>query len=79
MEIKPIRTERAYETALRRIESLWGAAAASPEGDELEVLVTLTEAYERLHYPVDLPDPIEAIKFRLEQSGKDYQELIGVI
>jgi HTH-type transcriptional regulator/antitoxin HigA len=79
MEVKPIRTEQDYVIALRRIEALWGAATASPEGDELDVLVTLVEAYEREHYPVDLPDPIEAIKFRLEQTGKDYRELIGVI
>ncbi|MFZ0438030.1 MAG: hypothetical protein WAM86_20115 [Candidatus Sulfotelmatobacter sp.] len=51
----------------------------TPEGDELEVLVTLAEAYERQHYPIDLPDPVEAIKFRLDQEGKDYRALIGVI
>jgi HTH-type transcriptional regulator/antitoxin HigA len=62
-----------------RIEALWGAPPATPEGDELEVLVTLAEAYERQHYPIDLPDPVEAIKFRLEQEGKDYRALIGVI
>jgi HTH-type transcriptional regulator / antitoxin HigA len=79
MEIKPIRSEADCEAALRRIEALWGAAAGTTEGDELEVLVTLTEAYEREHYPIDKPDPIEAIKFRLEQAGKDYHALIGVI
>ena len=51
----------------------------SPQGDELEVLVTLIEAYEREHYPIDLPDPVEAIRFRLEQSGKDLRALVGVI
>jgi HTH-type transcriptional regulator / antitoxin HigA len=79
MEIKPIRNEADYETALRRIEALWGAAQAAPEGDELDVLSTLVEAYENEYFAIDLPDPIEAIKFRLEQEGKDYRALVGVI
>jgi HTH-type transcriptional regulator/antitoxin HigA len=79
MEIKPIRSEADYEAVLRRIEALWGAAQGSAEGDELDVLATLAESYESVHYPVDLPDPIEAIKFRLEQQGKDYRALVGVI
>jgi HTH-type transcriptional regulator/antitoxin HigA len=79
MEIKPIRTEANYDAALRRIEALWSAAHGTRDGDELDILITLTEAYEREHFPVDLPDPIEAIKFRLEQEGKDYRALIGVI
>ena len=79
MEIKPIRTEADYEAVLRRIEALWGAAQGTPEGDELDVLATLAESYESVHYPVGLPDPIEAIKFRLEQQGKDYRALVGVI
>src|SRR5271166_313091 len=79
MEISPIKTESDYAAAMRRIEASWGAAPGTPEGDELEVLVTLAEAYERRHYPIDLPDPVEAIKFRLEQEGKDYRALIGVI
>jgi HTH-type transcriptional regulator / antitoxin HigA len=79
MEISPIRTESDYATAMRRIEAVWGAVPGTPEGDELEVLATLAEAYERQHYPIDLPDPVEAIKFRLEQEGKDYRALIGVI
>jgi HTH-type transcriptional regulator/antitoxin HigA len=79
MEIRPIRTETDYERGLRRVETLWGAAKGTPEGDELEVLVTLIEAYERQAYPMDLPNPIDAIKFRLEQKGQDYHALIGVI
>lgn len=79
MEIKPIRTERDHATAVQRIELLWGSAQGSAEGDELEVLVTLVDAFERENCPIDLPDPIEAIKFRLEQEGKDYKALIGVI
>src|SRR5271169_1594688 len=79
MEIKPIRTAEDYDTVLRRIETLWDASHGTPDGDELDVLVTLAEAYEREHYPIDLPDPVEAIKFRLEQEGKDSRALIGVI
>lgn len=79
MNIKPIKTERDYEKALQRVESLWNAREGSSESDELDVLATLIEAYEREHYPMDLPDPVEAIKFRLEQEGKDSRSLIGVI
>lgn len=79
MEIRPIRSAVDHDATLRRIEGLWGAARGTPDGDELDILVTLAEAYEREHFPVDLPDPIEAIKFRLEQEGKDYRALIGVI
>jgi HTH-type transcriptional regulator/antitoxin HigA len=79
MEIKPIKNNQDHEQALRRVESLWNSAEGSPEGDELDVLATLIEAYERDHYPMDLPDPVEAIRFRLEQVGKDSRALIGVI
>jgi|ERR1700722_203394 len=79
MNIKPIRSEADYDRALRRIERLWDSPKNSPRGDELDILATLIEAYERRHYPIDLPSPIEAIKFRLEQQGKDTRALIGVI
>jgi HTH-type transcriptional regulator/antitoxin HigA len=79
MEIRPIRTESDYDKALRRVEALWNAAAGSKEEDELDVLATLVEAYEREHYPITAPNPIEAIKFRLEQSSKTYKDLIGVL
>ena len=79
MDIKPIKSEGDYEKAVQRVESLWNAPAGSAESDELDVLATLIEAYERDHYPVGLPDPVEAIKFRLEQQGKDSRALIGVI
>jgi len=79
MRVKPIRNKEDYGEALRRIERLWGAAPGTAEGDVLDVLITLVEAYEREHFPIDLPDPVEAIKFRLEQQGKDYRALIGVI
>lgn len=79
MQVKPIRSEKDHKEALGRIEELWGAAQGTEDGDLLDVLVTLVEVYERKHFPIDLPDPIEAIKFRLEQQGKDYRALVGVI
>ena len=79
MDIKPIRTEADYERALRRVEELWDSAEGSTESDEVDILSTLIEAYEREHYPIDLPDPVEAIKFRLEQTGKNSRALIGII
>jgi|ERR1044071_9126400 HTH-type transcriptional regulator/antitoxin HigA len=79
MEIKPVRSETDYENALHRVEELWGSDSGTPEGDELDILVPLIEAYEREHYPIDLPNPIDAIKFRLEQEGKDFRSLIGII
>lgn len=80
MDIKPIRTKADYKAALKAVESLMGAKARTPEGDRLDVLVTLIEGYERQHFPMDLPDAVEAIKFRMEQQGltpKDLEPLIG--
>jgi len=79
MTIKPIRTEADHAAALREIERLWGADEGTTAGDRLDVLTTLVEAYEQAHFPIDPPDPIEAIKFRLEQQGVDQRALIGVI
>ena len=79
MEIRPIKTDADHDRVLREIERVWGAAEGSEEGDRLEVLLTLIEAYERAHFPIDVPDPIEAIKFRLEQQGADAKALVGVI
>jgi HTH-type transcriptional regulator/antitoxin HigA len=79
MLIKPIKTDDDHAAALREIERLWGADERTSEGDRLEVLTTLVEAYEQAHFPIDAPDPIEAIKFRLEQQGADKKTLIGVI
>lgn len=79
MRVKPIRTDADHEAALKEIERLWGAAEGTPEGDRLEVLATLVDAYEGRRYPIDMPDPIEAIRFRLEQEGQDARALIGVI
>ena len=67
MTIKPIKTERDYQKTLKEIEKLWDAKRNTAKGDRLEVLVTLVEAYEQKHYRIDPPDPIEAIKFRMEQ------------
>ena len=79
MTVRPIKTEKDYDTALKMIERLWGSSRSGPEGDLLEVLVTLVEAYERKHYPIDGPDPLDAIRFRLEQLGADYRSLVGII
>ena len=79
-ELKPIRTKADYKKAFAEIERLWGAKSGTPEGDRLDVLATLVEAYEAQHYPIDPPDPVEAIKFRMEQQGlsrKDLEPLIG--
>jgi HTH-type transcriptional regulator/antitoxin HigA len=79
-EVRPIRTERDYAAAIEEIERLWGAKAGTRNGDRLDVLATLIDAYEAEHYPMDPPDPIEAIKFRMEQQGltrRDLEEIIG--
>ena len=79
-EIKPIRTEADYEAALAEVQRLWGAKSGTQKGDQLDVLATLVEAYEERQFPFDPPDPIEAIKFRMEQQGltrKDLEALIG--
>jgi len=77
-EIKPIRSETDYEAALAEVERLWGARSGTPEGDRLDVLATLIDAYEGEHYPIDPPDPIEAIKFRMEQQGLTRKDLEGI-
>jgi HTH-type transcriptional regulator/antitoxin HigA len=78
--INPIKTEADYEATLARVEELWGSEPDTPEGDELEVLFTLVEAYEAKHYPIAPPDPIEAIKFEMENRGltrKDLERYLG--
>jgi HTH-type transcriptional regulator / antitoxin HigA len=75
----PPRARADHERALREIERLWGARNGTADGDRLDVLATRTEAYEREHFPIDPPDPIEAIRFRLEQEGLDSHALVGVI
>jgi len=79
MEIKPIRTNADHERALREIQRLWGAKEGTADGDRLDVLATLVDAYEQKHFPIDAPEPIEAIRFRLEQQGLDERALVGVI
>ena len=79
-EVKPIRTKGDYEKALAEVDRLWGTKSGTADGDRLDVLATLIDAYETEHYPMDPPDPIEAIKFRMEQQGlsrKDLEPLIG--
>jgi HTH-type transcriptional regulator/antitoxin HigA len=79
-EVKPIRFEADYQAALAEIERLWGAKAGTPEGDRLDVVATLIDVYEGEHEPMDPPDPIEAIKFRMEQEGltrRDLETLLG--
>jgi len=79
-DIKPIRTESDYDAALAEAERLWGAKLGTPEGDRLDVLVTLLDSYERAHYQMDPPDPIEAIKFRMSQqklTRKQLEPMIG--
>ena len=80
MNIKPIRNDDDLAAALGRMEQMWGAEANTPEGDELEVLALLIEKYEDEHYPIPPSDPIEAIKFRMDQQGltpRDLEAYIG--
>lgn len=80
MDIKPVKTKANYRAALKEVEKLMNAKANSAEGEKLDVLVTLIEAYERKHYPLDLPDPVEAIKFEMDRRGltvKDLETVIG--
>jgi HTH-type transcriptional regulator/antitoxin HigA len=81
MEIKPIKTKTDYNLALERLDLLFDAKKDSVEGDELEVLGILIDQYENENFPIGFPDPIEAIKFRMEQMGynqKDLTEIIGL-
>lgn len=79
MEIKPIRTNKDYLKALKRLELIFDSKKGSKDGDELEVLGILIDQYENEHFPIDLPDPIEAIKFRMEQMGFDQSDLAKII
>lgn len=80
MNITPIKTNADYQATLKQIEKLMMAKANTPEGEKLDALTTLIEAYERQHYPLDLPDPVEAIKFEMKRKGltvKDLEPMIG--
>ncbi|HEY7216558.1 MAG TPA: transcriptional regulator [Thermoanaerobaculia bacterium] len=80
MDVNPIKTDVDYRATLREIEMLMSAEPGTLEGERLDVLTTLVEAWERKHYPLDLPDPVEAIKFAMDQRGltvKDLESMIG--
>ncbi len=80
MQIRPIHTEKDYQNALARIEEIFDARAGTVEGDELEILGILVDEYEKKHFPIEAPKPIEAIKFRMDQLGmeqKDLAKLLG--
>ncbi len=80
MKIKPIKNEKDYQQALKRLEQIFDAEKGTKEGDELEILSILIDKYESEHFPIEMPDPIEAIKFRMEQMGmkqKDLAEVVG--
>ena len=79
MTIKPIKTKKDYQNALGRLELIFDAKKGSSEGDELEILGILIEKYEDEHFPIEFPDPIEAIKFRMEQMGYNQTDLANVV
>lgn len=79
MNIRPVKADQDYDSALARIEDLWGAEPESYEGDELEVLLTLVTAYESANHPVPPPTPIEAIRFVMDQKGLNQADLIPYI
>jgi HTH-type transcriptional regulator / antitoxin HigA len=78
-EITPIRSEPDYEAALAEVERLWGAPSGTPDGDRLDILATLIDAYEAERHPIDPPDPIDAIKFRMEQGRLTRKDLEGIL
>ena len=79
MNIKPLKNEQDYEKALERLEVIFDAPANSQEGDEAEILSMLIDNYENDHYPIEAPDPIEAIKIRMEEMNLKQKDLVGVI
>jgi HTH-type transcriptional regulator/antitoxin HigA len=78
-DIAPIRTKSDYRAAMKEVEALWDAAPGTPGHDRLEVLGTLIDAYEARQFPIEAPDPVEAIKFRMEQAGYDRAAFVAVI
>ncbi|MDP5106301.1 MAG: transcriptional regulator [Polaribacter sp.] len=79
MEIKPIKTEKDYDQALERLEFIFDASPDSKEGDEAEILSLLIENFENKQYPIEAPDPIEAIKIRMEEMNLKQKDLVGII
>lgn len=75
-EVRPLKTEKDYNNAISRIEQLWGAKKDTIEGDELDLLATVVESYEMKHYPITTPDPVDAIKFRMEQMGMTKADML---
>ncbi len=79
-DIRPLRSDADHERAMAQVARLWGAASGTPDGDRMDVLATLIDAYEAAHHPIDPPDPVDAILFRMEQQGltrRDIEPLIG--
>ena len=79
MNIKPIKSKKDYNDAMERLEVIFDAKKGSPEGDELEILGILVDQYENEHFPIGLPDPVEAIKFRMEQLGYNQSDLAKIV
>lgn len=79
MKIRPIKTEEDYQESLKRLEAIFDAPLNTADGDELEVLGVLIDNYEKTHFPIELPDPIEAIKFRMEQLDYNNNDLANII
>ncbi len=79
MNIKPIKTQKDYDNTLERVDKLMNAEPNTQEFDELDILVTLVEAYEEIHYKIEAPDPVAAIKFRMEQDSLKQKDLIPII
>lgn len=79
MNVKPIKTKKDYQLAMARLEEIFDAKKGTPEGDELEILGILIDQYENDNFPIGLPDPIEAIKFRMEQMGYSQSDLAKVV
>jgi HTH-type transcriptional regulator/antitoxin HigA len=79
MDIRPIRTDEDHATALTEIERLWGAPEGSPEGDRLDVLVTLVEAYEEKRWPIDVPDPVDVLAYAIHDLGRTQAELAHIL
>jgi len=79
MNIKPIRNEADYQKALERLEMIFDAKRGTSEGDELEILAIIVDNYENEHFPIGMPDPISAIKFRMEQMGMKQKDLVEIV
>jgi HTH-type transcriptional regulator / antitoxin HigA len=79
MNVKPIKSEKDYKETLERLEAIFDAKKGSSEGDELEILGILVDQYENKHFPIGLPDPVEAIKFRMEQLGYNQSDLAKIV